>query len=628
MKTFVINLDRAKDRRQHMDNILSPIDILDVEYIRAIDGKELNDEEAGQLFDTELSYKRYGRNLSFAEISCSLSHHKCYKEIVKRNLECALILEDDISIIGDINLLIDIEKLVLTPEPMVMFLSGDYWYYNRLSFNGRYDVVSVFDAIGAYAYVINKAAAQLLLNKNPRPSCVADHWALYRSQGIKMKAIYPYVIDANIEGLESTIEQRKFGEIRANMSVAMVLRAYWLGIRKRLLYLLGGYVSKKRKPLVKKKRCVCINQAPLNPRSKRLSYADTFMALPMHYEYWDMTRYFLQSPLNVESPISAPDYVREYSDLLEVKQARLRPDCPNSCFFIGVPERWENRKFFKLLKDFNCRVLRSDPCANTIALKKTGRDYVNLLLTPSKIFSFIKRKMLDAYFKYHRIQYSDVFSSSNLNFSTVRINHPDYDDYVRLKGSQEYELPSARYAVFYDSYFPLHPDFKLIHKMKVEADYEKYLASMNSFFKGIEEKYDVEVVIAAHPSSAYDSKDFKGRKIIKWHTCELTLGAQFVINQSSNSNSFAMLADKPIIFITSDEVEKCDYLSRYITALSSLLGKQKYNIDHCDVRDMAVEKVEEGLRKQYIYTYLTDPTTENLSNEEIYSSYVKRVMGL
>lgn len=628
MKTFVINLERAKDRRQHMDNILSSIDVMEVEYISAVDGKELTDKEAQQLFDTELSYKRYGRHLSLAEISCSLSHHKCYKEIVRRNLECALVLEDDISIIGDINVLADAEKVLSTSQPMVLFLSGDYWYYNRISFNETSDVVSVFDAIGAYAYVINNAAARLMLNKNPRPSCVADHWAFYRSQGIKMKAICPYVVDANIEGLESTIEQRKFGEIRSNMSVAMRLRAYWLGFRKRLLYVFGGYVSKKRKPLVRKKRCVCINQAPLNPRSKRLSYADTFMALSTNYEYWDMTQYFQQSPLNVDSQILAPDYVREYSDLQEVKQALLRTDCQNSCFFIGVPERWENRKFFKLLKDHNCRVLRSDPCANTVALKKTGQDYINFLLTPSKIVSFIKRKMLDAYFKWYNIHYSDVFSSSRLNFSTVRINHPDYDDYVRLKNSHEYKLPSVRYVVFYDSYFPLHPDFKLIHKMKVEADYEKYLASMNAFFSEIEKKYDVEVIIAAHPSSSYSDKDFMGRQIIKWHTCELTLGAQFIINQSSNSNSFAMLADKPILFITSDEVEKCDYLSKYITTLSSLLGKKKYNIDHCGVNDMEIERVQDELRRQYIYTYLTDSTTESLSNEEIYSSYVKRVMEL
>ncbi len=379
---------------------------------------------------------------------------------------------------------------------------------------------------------------------------------------------------------------------------------------------------------VKKSKVVCINQAPLNPRSKRLSYVDAFLALDVDFEYWDMTGYFNLSPQKVDSQVASAPYVRKLNTLQEVLQAFEEIDCSNSCFFIGVPERWENRKFFKLLKDHNCRVLRSDPCANTIALKKTWKDYCNFVLSPSKILAFVKRKMLGCYFKRHQIFYNDVFSSSSLNYSTVKINHPDYDDFYRYLKSSEYELPAERYAVFYDSYFPKHPDFKLIHKLKVEVDYEKYLKSMNDFFSQVEEKYNLEVVIAAHPSSAYGENDFEGRKIIKWHTCELTQGAQMIINQSSNSTSFAMLANKPIVFITSDELEKCTYMSRYVAALSSLLGKKKYNIDHCNINDMEFEVVSEDLRSKYIYTYLTDPETETITNEDIYTSYVKQKLSI
>lgn len=380
---------------------------------------------------------------------------------------------------------------------------------------------------------------------------------------------------------------------------------------------------------LKQKKIVCINQVPLNPRSKRLSYVDTFIALDAVFEYWDMTKFFNLAPKQVDCQMSSLGYVKEIGSLDEVKFILANMDCSNSCFFIGVPERWENRSFFKLLNDNNCRVLRSDPCANTIALDKTGKDYINFLLSPSKVLSFIKRKMLYLYFKYYNIHYSDVFSSSKLNHATtVKINHPDYDDFMRLAKKSDYKLPAERYAVFYDSYFPLHPDFKYIHKLKMEVDYEKYLNSMNEFFKMLEERYDVEIVIAAHPSSAYHEQTFDGRKIIKWHTCELTQGAQFIINQSSNSTSFALLANKPIIFITSDELEKCDYLSRYITALSSLFRKEKYNIDHYDINEVIIDEVNPELREKYVYTYLTDPMTENLTNEDIYANYVKQRLGI
>lgn len=376
------------------------------------------------------------------------------------------------------------------------------------------------------------------------------------------------------------------------------------------------------------KKIICINQAPLNPRSKRLSYVDTFLSLDVEFEYWDMTRYFSQSPTIVDRQIKQASYVKEINTLEEVKRALSEIDCPNSCFFIGVPERWENRKFFKLLKDFNCCVLRSNPCANTIPLRKTYKEYMHFMMSPSKIMAFMKRKLLKYYCQYNDIHYTDVFSSSKLGFSTVKINHPDFDDFNRLKINSDFECPSRPYAVFFDSFFPLHPDFKYIHKLKMDVDYGHYLESMNSFFSKIEKKYNLEIVIAAHPSSSYGENDFEGRKIIKWHTCELTLGAQFIINQSSNSTSFAMLADKPILFITSDDVEKCDYLSRYIKELSALLGKTKYNIDHCNIDEINIEKVSPELRQKYIYTYITDKETENLTNEEIYASYVKKKMNI
>ena len=627
MKTFVINLERSTGRKQYMADLLQSVGIDDYEFLKAVDGRSLTQSEVDEVFDTKTSFKRYGRDLSRGEIGCTLSHFKCYRRIVDNDINCALILEDNISILRDIPLFDELEKFMNTTTPMVVFLSGDFWYYKRKQFK-MYNLASVFDAVGTYAYAINISAAKLIIENNFKPSNVADSWSLYRSQGINLKAFYPYVIDANIEEFESTIIQNKFCEIRSNMSLQMKVKAYWVGLRKRLLYTMGGYVAKQRIPLVKKKKIICINQAPLNPRSKRLSYVDTFIDAGYDFEYWDMTKYFKQSPQNVDSQIASAHYVKELSNLQEVKQAFVRTDCRNSCFFIGVPERWENRKFFKLLNDYNCRVLRSDPCANTMVIKKDTSDYINFLLSPSKILSFVKRIMLKLYFRHNDIHYDDVFSSSKLSNRTVKINHPDYDDFFRLQKSSDFKLPTERYAVFYDSYFPLHPDFKLIHKLKVEVDYQNYLKSMNSFFRAIEEKYDLEVVIAAHPTASYSESDFEGRKIIKWHTCELTQGAQIVINQSSNSTSFAMLADKPIIFITSDEVEKCTYLSRYITVLSSMLGKEKYNIDHCDIKDVNVDRVQADLRFEYIYTYLTDPETEHMTNEEIYASYVRRKLNL
>ena len=373
-------------------------------------------------------------------------------------------------------------------------------------------------------------------------------------------------------------------------------------------------------------KIICINQSPLNPRSRKLSYVDTFLQLPIKFEYWDMTAYFTMFPSKVDAQDDDKEFVKKYATLNEVEEALKCIDCSRSCFFVGVPERWENRRFFKLLHDYNCNVLRSNPCANTMVLDKTMKDYIQLFLQPSKLLSAIRRMMLKIYNKIYDIHYSDVFSSTSEPSRTVKINHPDYDDYVKQKNQTNPSICNGRYAVFYDSYFPFHPDFKYLHRLTIDINIDAYFDSLNRFFADIEKKYDLEVVIAAHPISEYKESDFCGRKIIKWRTCELTMGAQMIINQNSNSTSFAILANKPIVFVTSDELEKCTYLSRYISKLSNLLGKQKINIDNYEICNLSITQVDTVLRNEYIYNYLTDVTTENLCNEDIYMKYIRRFL--
>lgn len=371
-----------------------------------------------------------------------------------------------------------------------------------------------------------------------------------------------------------------------------------------------------------KKKIICINQYPLNPRTKRLSYVETFQRTGITFEYWDMTEYFSLSKTNVDGKENA-EYVKTYSTLQDVKIALNGIDCPHSFFFIGVPERFEFRKFFKLLSKHHCRVLRVNACANTLQIPKNTIDVLRFLLSPKKVLAYIKRKLFLIYCKINKIQYFDIFSSSRIDYRTISVNHPDYDDYNKKCDNDENKpIITEPYAVFYDSYFPLHPDFKYIHKLKIQVDFQHYLNTMNKFFDYLENKYSLKVVIAAHPSSHYGENDFNGREIIKWRTCELTIGAKLIINQSSNSTSFAVLANKPIAFISCNDIENCNYLSKYILTLSQYLGKKKYNIDTDNYDDILISKIDEDLRQRYIYTYLTDHGIDKLSNDDIFYNYI------
>lgn len=244
---YVINLKKDLDRKMYMEKTLSSCKKCDVEFVEAVYGKELSDIQLNNLFDRRLAYKRYGRDINLGEIGCTLSHMRCYEKLVNSANNYALILEDDITLLRDINDVQYLVKYLDAPCPIILFLSADYWYYRKKHLVGEYSIASVFDAVGAYAYLINKRAAQLILHKNRKGAHVADHWALFRNQGIKLKAVYPYMIDANIENFESTIQQSYWGEIRRNMPFRYVVISLLNGLIKRILLSRHKFVSKIRK---------------------------------------------------------------------------------------------------------------------------------------------------------------------------------------------------------------------------------------------------------------------------------------------------------------------------------------------------------------------------------------------
>lgn len=247
MKTYIINLPHDIRRREYITNIVSQYTYLKYEILDAVYGKKLTQEETTKQFDTNTAFKRYGRDLNAGEIGCTLSHFKIYNALTKSEEPYALVFEDDITVIRDFSIIEQMATHLPNNEPWVLFLSADYWFLNRKIVYKEFSIAKVYDAVGTYAYVINQAGAELILSKNRKPSNVADHWSLYRRQGLNLYAAYPYMVDANIESFESSIEQSTFGENRRQMPISMLIPAYWNAFVKKILLKTGRFVSKIRK---------------------------------------------------------------------------------------------------------------------------------------------------------------------------------------------------------------------------------------------------------------------------------------------------------------------------------------------------------------------------------------------
>lgn len=216
LQTYIINLKTSTARRDYMEKTLKPYDFLVTDYIEAIDGRRGGQDYLNEHFNYQESFKRYGRKLNQGEVGCALSHRKCYEALLKSNNNCALILEDDITVIRDLNIIADknFDAVMDTPKPTILFLSGDYWFWNA-----RNGIAKVFTGVGAYAYIINKPAAEALLKG--KAFTVADDWDCYKERRIKYYAVFPYIIDANLnmDSLSTDVKQDSWGIDKTKMGL-------------------------------------------------------------------------------------------------------------------------------------------------------------------------------------------------------------------------------------------------------------------------------------------------------------------------------------------------------------------------------------------------------------------------
>ena len=91
---FLINLDRSTDRLARCAPILDALG-LTWERVPGIEGKKLPPEQLAALNPHPAPHGEWFRPLTPGEIGCFLSHLRCWQLIEERNLDCALVLEDE-----------------------------------------------------------------------------------------------------------------------------------------------------------------------------------------------------------------------------------------------------------------------------------------------------------------------------------------------------------------------------------------------------------------------------------------------------------------------------------------------------------------------------------------------------
>lgn len=185
----------------------------------------------------------------------------------------------------------------------------------------------------------------------------------------------------------------------------------------------------------------------------------------------------------------------------------------------------------------------------------------------------------------------------------VKAHALDYDLFLQETRRGPASLTDT--AVFLDDAMVNHPEFMIFGSSKVSPD--RYYAAMRRLFDSIEDRFGLEVVIAAHPRVNYSltPECYGPRRIASKKTLELTRSAKLVITQVSTSVNFAILCRKPLLVTTTDEVYR--RFAPQILTTAALLRAPLVRADRATRRKLpAAVAVDQEAYRRYQHVFIKE----------------------
>lgn len=242
----------------------------------------------------------------------------------------------------------------------------------------------------------------------------------------------------------------------------------------------------------------------------------------------------------------------------------------------------------------------------------------------SKIFGICYKKIfeIDSY-DFLITSNWDTFKNNNndLPSKTIIETHSlDCDRVLEIK-NKEYEN-DGKYVVFLDQYLTEHTDF-IRMGTSFPVTKEKYFQALHKFFKMIEVRYNYEIIIALHPRANDEYKNlFKNYKTEILKSELLVKNSEFVITHFSTAINFAIIYNKPIYFVITDEMKDIYQSTREAKCYAAELGRSCINIDKIDSLPL-IEPVDEKKYTEYTEKYIKKSSIPNIPIwEQFYKEYI------
>ena len=198
----------------------------------------------------------------------------------------------------------------------------------------------------------------------------------------------------------------------------------------------------------------------------------------------------------------------------------------------------------------------------------------------------------------------------------------DYSYFLTKKKNLK-KIDVKNYAVFIDTYLPFHPEHSSTNVKVINSI--NYFNSLINFFRDFEKATKLKVIVALYPKAnqARYPKEFKKFKIVSNKIVELVKNCKIVLHHGSTAQSYAAIFKKPIIYLTSDFIEKYKYVRDNAQRIE-FLGQKELNIDNYDKNFLIKKKLfsyDEKLYKYYLNNYLKHSSSKNVPWYISFSKY-------
>ena len=227
MKIYIVNLPRFQERR---DNILRECARFELraEIFPGVDGNDITDAEFRKLiFEPDLNPIRK------SVACCTLHHLDIYRDMIKKDLPLALILEDDSVFSLDPRPLLDALEQRPPDAPEVYLLthrSNCYIASGKPRRIGAFRFYRGWNGVGSHGYVITRSAAVNICGFQAPIRCVCDWWKYFQLYDL----IRFYVCEKEIIGLHAELGHSAASNLENDRFERDKVKKYLRHLRKQM----------------------------------------------------------------------------------------------------------------------------------------------------------------------------------------------------------------------------------------------------------------------------------------------------------------------------------------------------------------------------------------------------------